>query len=67
MLTARLAPGLYHDATVVDNNLFINFLNIGDLKHPACARLLKIETHSTLVVQNKHEQALCTYCVVCTM
>ena len=29
MLTAKLAHGLYHHATVVDCNLFIKFLKLG--------------------------------------
>ena len=41
MLTAKLADGLYHVATVVDYNLFIKFFNIGDVKYPAHARLHK--------------------------
>ena len=41
MLFAKLAYGLYHDATVVDYNLFIKFFNIGDVKYPASARLNK--------------------------
>ena len=28
-VTAKLAHGLYHDATVVDYNLFITFLILG--------------------------------------
>ena len=58
MLTARLAHGLYHDATIVDYNLILKLLLIGDVKYPAHARLQKIENHSTLVIQNKGKQAL---------
>ena len=67
MLTTKLAHALYYDAIVVDYNLFITFFNFVDVKYPAHARLQKIETHSTLVIQKKHEQALHTCCVVCTM
>ena len=49
-LTAKLANELYHDAMVVDYNLFIKFFNIGDVKYPAHARLQKIETHICLVI-----------------
>ena len=41
MLTAKLASGLYHDATVVDYNLILIFLIIGDVKYPAHAKLQK--------------------------
>ena len=40
-VTTKLAHGLYHDASVVDYNLFINFFNIGDVKYPVHARLHK--------------------------
>ena len=36
--TAKLEHGLYHDATVVNYNLFIKFFNIGNVKYPAHAR-----------------------------
>ena len=49
-LTARLAHGMYHDATFVDYNVFIKLFNIGDVKYPAHARLQKIETHGCLVI-----------------
>ena len=49
-LTAKLAHGLYHDVTVVDYNLFINFFGIRDVKYPAHAILQKSETHSCLVI-----------------
>ena len=39
MLTAKLAHGLYHDAIVVDYNLILKFLIIGDVKYPAHTRL----------------------------
>ena len=67
MLTTKLAHGLYHDATVLNYNLIFNFLIIGDVKYPAHTRLQKIETHSTLVIQNKHKQALHTCIFVCNM
>ena len=67
MLTNTLAHGLYHDATVVNYNLNLKFLIIGDVKYPACMRLQKIETHSTPVIQNKCKHMLCTCNVVCTM
>ena len=63
-LTTKLAHGLYHSATVVDYNLNVRFLIIGNGKYPANA---KIENQSTLVIQNKCEQALHTCSVVCTM
>ena len=49
---------MYHDATVVDYNLSLKFLIIGDVKYPAHTRLQKIENHRSLVIQNKHEQSL---------
>ena len=67
MLTSRLAHGLHHHATVVDYNLIFKFLILGDVKYPAHTRLQNIENHSTLVIQNKHKQALHTCSVVCTM
>ena len=63
-VTAKLAHGLYHSATVVDYNLILKFLIIGDVKYLACIRLQKIETQSTMVIQNKYEQALHTCSVV---
>ena len=41
ILTVKLAYGLYHDAPVVDYNLFIKFFDIGDVKYPPHARLHK--------------------------
>ena len=38
-LNAKLAHGLYHDATVVDYNLSIKVFKIEDARHPASARL----------------------------
>ena len=38
-IRTKLAHGLYHDATLVDYNLFIKFFNIGYVKYPASARL----------------------------
>ena len=67
MLTTKLAHGLYHDAIVVDYNLILKFLIIGDVKYPAHTGLQKIETHSTLVIQYKCKQALHTCSIVCTM
>ena len=43
MLTAKLAYGLHHDATVLDYNLNLKYLIIWDVKYPAHARLWKIE------------------------
>ena len=63
-ITAELAHRFYHDATVVDYNLNLKFLVIGDAKNPSCTRLQKIENHRSLVIQNKCEQALHT-CTVC--
>ena len=67
MLPVKLAHGLYHDATVVDYNLNLKFLIIGDVKYPACTRLQKIETHSTPVIQNKHKEVLHTCSAFYTM
>ena len=36
---AKLAHGLYHSATVVDFNLILKILMIGDVKYPASTRL----------------------------
>ena len=55
------------NATVVDYNLFLKFLIIQDVKYPAYARLQKIETQTTPVIQNKHEQVLHTCSVVCIL
>ena len=60
MLTTELKDGLYHDATVVDYNLILKFLIIGDVKYPTHTRLQKIDNHSTPVIQNKHKPALRT-------
>ena len=38
-ITTKLAHGLYHDATVVDYNLNLKFLIIGDVKYPASTGL----------------------------
>ena len=67
MLTTKLVHGFYYDATVVDYNLILKCLIIGDVKYPAHTGLQKIETHSTQVIQNKHEQVLCTCNVVYTI
>ena len=67
MLTAKLSHGLYHDATVVDYNLILKFLIIGDVKVSSSCNLQKIENYSTLVIQNKCKQVLPTCNVVCTM
>ena len=40
-VTAKLAHGLYHDATVADYKLIINFFNIGVVKCPTHLRLEK--------------------------
>ena len=64
ILTAKLAHGLHHDVTVVDYNLIIKFFNIGDVKHPAHTRLQKIETHSCLVIKDKHKQVIRIFSVV---
>ena len=66
-VTAKVAHGLYHSATVVDYNLNLKFLTSGDVTYPAHARLQRIENQSTLVIQNKCKQALCTCCLVYTM
>ena len=47
-VTTKLAHGLYHSATVVDYNLNLKFLIIGDVKYPAHTRLHKIEKNQTL-------------------
>ena len=67
MLTAKLSHGLYHDATVVDYNLILKFLIIGNVKYPAHARLQKMENQSIPVIQNKCKQVLHICSVVCTM
>ena len=66
-VTTKLAHGLYQSATVVDYNLNLKFLIIGDVKYPACTRLWNIENHRSLVIENKCEQALHICTVVCTM
>ena len=52
MLTTKLAHRLYHDATVVDYNLFINFFDIGDVKYTAHARLQRLK----IIVLHNSEQ-----------
>ena len=49
-ITTKLAHGLHHGTTVVEYNVILKFLIIGDVKYPAHARLQKIETHSTPVM-----------------
>ena len=67
MITAKLAHRLYLDATIVDYNLNMKFVIIGEVKYPACTRLQKIENHRSPVIQSKCEQELHTCTVVCTM
>ena len=40
-VTAKLAHGFYHVATLVDYNLFIDILILGDVQYQAHTRLHK--------------------------
>ena len=59
-VTAKLVYGWYHSI-----KLNLKILIFGDGKYPVHIRLQKIENQSTLVIQNKCEEALHTCSVVC--